>query len=490
MTISRSLHQKKEEFLQQTSHLQAIAPEVALNLTEEAHHPYLANPQYALAQLNCSRLSTLSRLTASLPHPNCRVSVVVPVRNEEKDIPLTIESLALQTDGVGLPLDPSVYEILILANNCSDKTVSIAEAMRDRYPFLQLHIIDLVLPPEDAFIGKVRQMVMDEAYRRFSLVGLNNRIIASTDGDTSVANNWIAALIDEFDRGADAVGGRILTRRANQTEISSQVSLRYLRRVAHAYLSAQIDCLLNPQPHDRWPRHFQFCGANMAVSAKMYAHINGIPLVRDEEDVALYRRLQRADAKVRHSLNVRVETSARSCGRATGGLSELLSAFSNMGERSPALVESPSITVARAVVLRYLRQIWATLRTDLQETSFEGSFKIQDYANVASLLSKSLGVPAFKLRSQIENAHTFGELIAALSSQQLRYIEPSLFEADTEISAANMLLRQRLRHIREQNVAPKERCDYAQFQPHSSIRIVLETLQQVQAIPLFPPAYD
>ena len=423
------------------------------------------------------KASKLPSLTSSLPLFDCRVSVIIPVRNEADSLPAVIKNLAHQVDGEGRALDHNSYEILVLANNCTDDTVQTVEQLGDRYPYLQLQVIAVSIPPEIAHVGKARQMVMDEAYRRFSLIGLENRIIASTDGDTEVASNWISRLIEEFDKGIDALGGRIMTRREGAPGISTDVSLYYLRRLAHAYFVAQIECCLDPQTHDCWPRHFQYCGANMAVSAEMYGKVGGMPLVRHEEDVALYRRLQRADAKIRHSLDVRVLTSARQTGRATGGLSELLETLSHVSQlRQPVLVESPEITEARIMVRRYLRQVRAAIKE-------EPFFNVKQYAQTADLLAKSLGLPTDQLRQAIENIPTFGELIATLCAHQAEQMQP-IVAATTEISVANMHLRQRLRQVRQS-------CMPLTNQTHSvSPHILLKALQQVQTIPLLVPIYQ
>ena len=427
-----------------------------------------------------SRLSVskLPPLTPILPLSDCRVSVIIPVRNEADSLPAVIKALAYQVDGSGRALNPNRYEVLILANNCTDDTVETVEKLRDRYPRLQLQVIEVFIPTEIAHVGKARQMVMDEAYRRFSLIGLKNRIIASTDGDTEVASNWISCLIEEFDKGIDALGGRIITRRANTPGISTDISLYYLRRLAHAYFVAQIECCLDPQTHDCWPRHFQYCGANMAVSAEMYGKIGGMPLVRHEEDVALYRQLQRADAKIRHSLNVRVLTSARQTGRATGGLSELLETLSHASQsRQPVLVESPEITEARIMVRRYLRQV----RSAIQEEPF---FNVKQYARTADLLANSLGLPTDQLRQAIESMPTFGELIATLCAYQAEQMQP-VVGATTEISVANMHLRQRLRQVRQSCITLTDQTHLV-----SSPHVLLKALQQVQTIPLLVPVYQ
>ena len=371
---------------------------------------------------------------------------------------------------------PSSYEVLVLANNCTDNTVDVLKELGDRYPSLQLHAIEVSIPKEIAHVGRARQMMMNEAYRRFSLIGLNNRIIASTDGDTEVASNWISTLIEAFDKGIDALGGRIITRRAESSEISPEISLYYLRRLAHAYLTAQIESCLDPQPHDCWPRHFQYCGANMAVSAEMYGKVGGMPLVKHEEDVALYQRLQRADAKIRHSLDVRVLTSARQVGRATGGLSELLGTLSqSSSDRQPVFVEQPEITEARIIIHRYLRQIWTAMRE-------KQIYNVKQYARTADLISRGLSLPANQLIHAVETIPTFGELIETLRTYQVE--QQQIAKATTEISMANMHLRQRLGQVRQTRLSLADRTHFV------NPGVLLKALQQVQTIPLLAPAYQ
>jgi hypothetical protein len=421
------------------------------------------------------RAADFAPLTLIPAAKECRVCVIVPVRNEAENLPATLSALARQIDPQGEPIDPDSYEVLLLANNCSDHSVSVAHALSQLHPHLRLHVIDKTLPKDQAYIGKVRQLVMNEAYRRMSLIGLKNRIIASTDGDTEVAPDWIAALIKEFDKGVDAVGGRILTRRAHTPGIDEEISLYFLRRLAHSHFAAQIESLLDPQPHDSWPRHFQYCGANMAVTARMYGLVGGMPLVRDEEDVALYRKLQQADAKIRHSPNVRVLTSARRKGRATGGLAELLEELAHISQRQQAvLVESPRLTEARILVRRQLRQIWVALNS---RTHY--NFKIHRYHHTAEILAKSLGLSKPQLRQEIETAPTFGLLLAAIANAQKQTIDSAVL-ATTEISLANMHLRQRLQSLRQHSLVPARA-----FTIGENLSPILEALQQIQAIPLF-----
>lgn len=243
----------------------------------------------------------------------------MPVRNEAEHIEQTLEALRLQTDAGGQPLDDKLYEVLVLVNNCTDDSYRIIKNYQGRHPEFNLHAETVSLPYSLAHIGPVRRLLMDEASRRLLLAGNREGIIASTDGDTLVDSQWIYYLLDEIGRGNDAVGGRILT--LNQ---SGSARRHHLRDVTYRCLLAQAEALIDPQPHDPQPQHFQFFGANMAVTCAAYRKAGGIPLLQSLEDVAFYRILAQHDALIRKSSKARVYTSDRIDGRVNVGFSEQL----------------------------------------------------------------------------------------------------------------------------------------------------------------------
>lgn len=353
-------------------------------------------------------------------------------------------------------------------------------AITQSYPGLNLHVIEVSLPEAIAHVGTARRLVMNEAYRRLSLIGLKGRIIASTDGDTEVSPHWVHSLIREFDKGVDAVGGRILTRRTVDAALSPETSLYYLRLMAHQHITAQIEAFLDPQPYDCWPRHFQYYGANMSLLAEVYGKVGGLPPMRQEEDVALYRRLQQVDAKIRHSPDVQVFTSARRTGQATGGLAELLERLTKSSlQRKAVLVESPILTEARMLVREQLRQFWMDVNGDRAS-----EFVVRKYAQRADLLGRSLGISAELLRREIESAPTFGKLVEAIEFHQKQQFEddPSVW-MDTEVSLANMHLRQLLQTLRQQ--ADNREKSSVSLADRRYLQRVLQALKQVEAIPLF-----
>ena len=291
------------------------------------------------------------------PRPNLRCVVVLPVRNEAAHIGAALSALHAQKDLVGRPFDRASFEVLVLANNCDDDSAALARRFAREHADLRLHVTEVALAPDQANIGFVRRCLMDEACRRLELAGCGERAIASTDGDTRVAEDWLAWTLQELRRGADAVGGRILT---DAAEIPSPEALR-IRRLdaAHSLLRSRLASLIDPDRIDPWPRHHQHFGASLAVTAEAYRRAGGVPDVPFLEDEALVRALCRTDLRVRHSPVVRVTTSSRLDGRAAVGLSWQLRQWAHdPAEHGGRHVESAPRFARALVARRALRKSW------------------------------------------------------------------------------------------------------------------------------------
>jgi len=283
--------------------------------------------------------------------------VVVPARNEAAHLPASLAALAAQTYSDGTPLHRSSFEVLLLANNCDDSSAAVARAFAASQRGFMLHGVEATLPSDQANIGYVRRQLMDQAATRLEAIGRTGAAIVSTDADTRVAPDWLAATWRELDQGRDAVGGGILT---DDSVRPSPAALR-IRRVdaAHALLRARLASLLDPQPHDPWSSHHQHFGASLAVTARAYRLAGGVPEVPFLEDDALVRALERADLRVRRSPQVRVLTSSRTDGRAAVGLSWQLRQWANLAPRQhDPLVEDPRCYAESLSVRAVLRRAW------------------------------------------------------------------------------------------------------------------------------------
>jgi len=298
-------------------------------------------------------------LWAALPPPGpaLRAVVVLPARNEASNLPASLAALAAQVHSNGTPVHRSSFEVLLLANNCDDASAAVARGFAASQRGFSLHVVEASLPPSQANIGYVRRQLMDQAATRLELIGRPTAAIASTDADTRVAPDWLAATWRELDHGSDAVGGRIMT---DDTDRPSPAALR-IRRVdaTHALLRSRLASLLDPQPCDPWPSHHQHFGASLAVTARAYRLAGGVPEVPFLEDDALVRALERADLRVRRSPQVRVLTSSRIDGRAAVGLSWQLRQWASVATcHHDPLVEDPRSYASSLSVRAVLRHAW------------------------------------------------------------------------------------------------------------------------------------
>ena len=303
------------------------------------------------------------------PMPGLRAAVIIPAKDEAADLPATLAALAAQTDEAGYPLPPHTFEVLVLANNCLDDTARITREFAVRYPQVAVHVAEVTLPPLEAHVGQARRLLLDEAARRLELAGNPAACLISTDADTRVAPDWLAATFQELETGADAVCGRILMAETNPT---CPVRRCQLLDATYHLLCARLETLLDPQPHDPWPRHHQHFGASFAVTVAAYRQVGGLPVVPYLEDEALYQALLRHDLLVRHSPAVRVYTSGRQQGRVAVGLSWQLREWAALAGQAEPLVPNPLALAKELQVRHALRQHWLAVRAGHYAAAAEG----------------------------------------------------------------------------------------------------------------------
>ena len=286
-----------------------------------------------------SVVSSLLSLRLPPPHPQLRVCVVVPARNEESELPRLIRALANQLGWDGLPLDPDGCEIIILLNNCVDRSAAV---LRDLCPLglPKLHVAEITLEASEAHVGRARQILFDTAYHRFRSIGRLDGLILTTDADTRPEPDWIRQTCAEFTEHVSGVGGRILLEPEERAALPPNVQRLFLLDVAYRRALEEMRSLYAPEPEDPFPHHHQHYGASLAVTAAAYAKAGGIPLTRSSEDAALYYALLASGGRFRHSYRVRVRTSARVLGRAEGGLAAALRSWHRADTEKAVLVES------------------------------------------------------------------------------------------------------------------------------------------------------
>lgn len=334
--------------------------------------------------------------------PECKTSVVIPVRDEADTLPQTLAAFAAQTNFAGKPLNPREFEIIFLANNCADASAQIVRRFKSENPNLQIHLADFSLGRKKSNIGFVRRLLKNEAHRRLLTNKLGGGVIMTSDADTRVAPDWIAANLREIETGADAVGGRIIIA-DDELEKMDAISRKFhLADEEYRLLTAAIENFIDYVPHDcAADRHHQHFNASFAVTTEAFRRAGGVPKVKFLEDAALYAALLRVDARFRHSSRVRVFTSSRRLGRSRIGLSNQLNEWKKLGETGADFLVEPAKTIVEKFKLRSrLRQTW-------QQTNSENLPPREDEIR---RLAENLRVPANFLLAELAVRQTFGSL--------------------------------------------------------------------------------
>jgi len=280
------------------------------------------------------------------------VVVAVPVKDEEERIVACVASLANQID-----VDLTSIAVILLLNNCSDGTADRIRELAPELPFA-LHLREVDLPAPYANAGWARRLAMEAAAELVDGDGL----ILTTDADTQVDCDWVAANQREIARGVDAVAGYVVADPFELMDLPAAILERGSLEWEYQQLAAELEARADPEACDPWPRHNQNCGASAAITARAYRLIGGLPPRPVGEDRALFKSLRRLDARIRHSLEVSVTTSARIDGRALGGLSDAIRLRGEPDHPCDEMLEVAVVTLRRALWRAQLRELWLQSR--------------------------------------------------------------------------------------------------------------------------------
>jgi glucosyl-3-phosphoglycerate synthase len=191
-----------------------------------------------------------------------------------------------------------------------------------------LHLVELSVP---SGVGRARRVGMDLACERLFAVDRPWGLVASTDADSVVAGDWLAAQRALAASGASAIGGLIELDPVESGELSRQAlqrrgaeAAKRLRRVRERGIPW----------NDQIAEHHQFSGASLALTADVYRQCGGLPVSAALEDEALERELSNHGIPIHRSRSVRVSTSARTEGRAPRGLAHDLTVTDWRARRS------------------------------------------------------------------------------------------------------------------------------------------------------------
>jgi hypothetical protein len=272
------------------------------------------------------RVTSARELVFQLPDavaPSLGAIAAIPVRDEEDRIEACLDALLAQRDLSGRPLPPDALGLVLLLNNCSDRTAAIARASlaASGAPFA---LVNVSLPPSQANAGFARRLALDLAALWLERADRRDGPLLTTDADSRVPAQWLARNLAAIHAGCGAVAGRVTLEPAEEGLLPQALMRRTARENAYEQALLALSARIDPIAHDPWPNHWNASGASYGVTLDAYRAIGGLPYPASGEDRALADALLRYDIPIRHDPDIVVVTSARLDGRACGGVADTI----------------------------------------------------------------------------------------------------------------------------------------------------------------------
>lgn len=267
-------------------------------------------------------------------------AVAIPARNEEALLPRLVLALGRQTilDRLAAPLD-----VIVVLNNTTDGSRRAVDGAAALVPRLRLTVEEATYAPDRAHVGTARARAMDLA-----AAAAPTGVVLTSDADAVPSETWIEANLAAIEAGADIVGGLIVGDAEEEASHGPGFQRRAALHARYAALCDELAWLVDPIPHDPWPRHSDHTGGSLAVRTEVYRAVGGMEPLPFREDVGFVSRVRAAGFLLRHPLDVAVTVSARTEGRAKDGMADCVAAWLREEARgAPVLVECPAAVEAR-----------------------------------------------------------------------------------------------------------------------------------------------
>ncbi|HYJ37326.1 MAG TPA: glycosyltransferase, partial [Chitinophagaceae bacterium] len=199
-------------------------------------------------------------------HPSKKVSVIIPARNEEKNISACLSSLKNQT------YPASLLEILVVDDHSEDGTADVAKS----FPMSNVRLI----PLSDFVDGKLN------SYKKKAIeVGISQATgdwIITTDADCTSGSEWIWQMMAFQEmKSAELIAGPVkLTARENLLEVFQALDFLTMQGITAAAAHRNLHTMCN--------------GANLAYSKQAFLDVKGfenIDTIASGDDMLLMQKV-------------------------------------------------------------------------------------------------------------------------------------------------------------------------------------------------------
>lgn len=239
------------------------------------------------------------------------VAVVVPARDEEDTVEACLSSVRAALERLPAGMATTVTMVL---DRCVDRTPDrVAPMLADWPGAAAVRVAEVrgtAAHTVGTGVGALRHLGVRDALARLHPLRPEQVWLLHTDADSRVPVDWALRHVAWAGTGAHAVAGMV------DLDTPGPLSAAAVGRYDEL-VRARVDGRSHDHVH----------GANLGVRADAYLAVGGFPPDGAGEDRALCTALRRGGHRVVAPLRPRVRTSARTTGRAGGGLADLLRAL-------------------------------------------------------------------------------------------------------------------------------------------------------------------
>lgn len=219
--------------------------------------------------------------------PLSHIEVVIPARDERKDIARCVESVTTAMRHLGRERPGVTAGVTVVCDSCTDDTAAVAAAVGARSLICAF-----------GCVGAARRKGAADAIERARNADIEDRRLwlANTDADTTVSETWLLDQVLFGDNGFDVVIGTVIP----------------------TGLSDQVDELWRTK-HQLTEGHDHVHGANLGIRASTYLKAGGFAPLAVHEDRDLVGRVKMQTSRWIATHRTNVMTSGRTDSRVVGG---------------------------------------------------------------------------------------------------------------------------------------------------------------------------
>ena len=207
-----------------------------------------------------------------IKHPSTSVTIIIPARNEGKNLPSLLSSLLAQH------YPPELMEVLVIDDHSTDDTAAMLEAIKDQ----RIKLIPLI-KYVDGNINSYKKKAIE-----VGIAESRGKLIVTTDADCIVPPDWLLAICSYYELYSPAfIAAPVAFNCSNRfIEIFQALDFMSLQGITGAAVQKNIHSMCN--------------GANMAYERSAFFAVGGfegIDALASGDDMLLMHKISKAFPK-------------------------------------------------------------------------------------------------------------------------------------------------------------------------------------------------